>query len=222
MGASSACCMLATAHDDFGWDLIWSRMTHELFWRKELAMIRSKRTLIATALVFVAAACSDQNELMFNDLPISAASVHLKGGVNAEPSYVDGGLTLHATGELTGLGKGGALITLNATADPSTICVEGGNENPEPISVSVSQAIPEDEITNGNTPFAVTTQTPDAEILAQDCGSTSETEEIEDLLWTSATITVEKPVGTVVLVISCEFAPPTSNGAVRREDVTCF
>ena len=41
----------------------------------------------------------------------SASSVHLKGGKNAEPTFTDGGLTLRATGELSGLGNGDVLVT---------------------------------------------------------------------------------------------------------------
>jgi len=37
--------------------------------------------------------------------PASAASVHLKGGANAEPSFLDTGLSLTASGKLAGLGN---------------------------------------------------------------------------------------------------------------------
>jgi hypothetical protein len=190
-------------------------------------MMRSKTTLMAVALGFLLAACSDQNELMFNDLPISASSVHLKGGANAVPSFTDGGLTLNGAGALSGLGNGDVLITLNATANVTSTCTnQGGNQapgqNPAPINVSGGQAIPEDEIKNGTTPFSVTTLAPETIIPgAPDCPNTNWTEQIDDLLFTSATLTVEQPVGTVVLVLSCTFSPPTTNGAVRRQDVTC-
>ena len=42
----------------------------------------------------------------------SASSVHLKGGANAEPSFFDNGLSLSASGELSGLGNGDVLVTL--------------------------------------------------------------------------------------------------------------
>jgi hypothetical protein len=190
-------------------------------------MMRSKTTLTAVTLGFLLAACSDQNELMFNDLPISASSVHLKGGANAVPSFTDGGLTLNGAGALSGLGNGDVLITLDATANVTSTCTnQGGNQapgqNPAPINVSGGQAIPEDEIKNGTTPFSVTTLAPETIIPgAPDCPNTNWTEQIDDLLFTSATLTVEQPVGTVVLVLSCTFSPPTTNGAVRRQDVTC-
>jgi hypothetical protein len=45
---------------------------------------------------------------------VQAASVHLKGGKNAEPAFFDGGLYLQATGALSGLGNEDVLITLTA------------------------------------------------------------------------------------------------------------
>lgn len=156
-----------------------------------------------------------------------ASSVHLKGGKNAEPAFNDGGLTLNAAGALSGLGNGDVLVTLAATADVTATCTnQGGNQapgqNPAPISVTGSQAIPEDEIKNGNTPFNVTTDPPVTPIPgAPDCPNPNWTEEITDLSFTSATITVEQPAGTIVLTVSCTFGAPTSNGAVPGGNVTC-
>lgn len=184
------------------------------------------RTLLATALAFLAtAACSEQ--VTFDDLPMNAGRVHLKGGANAEPSFFDGGLALSGSGELAGLGNGDVLVTLNATANVAATCTNQGShqapgQNPAPISVTGSQAIPEGEVKNGTTPFSVATVPPDPVIPgARDCPNTNWTELIENLLFTSATITVEQPVGTVVLVVSCSFSPPTSDGAVPKQDVSC-
>src|SRR5262245_66502958 len=62
----------------------------------------------------------------------SASSVHLKGGKNAEPTFTDGGLTLRATGELSGLGNGDVLVTLTATADVTATCSNPGKPNEAP------------------------------------------------------------------------------------------
>jgi hypothetical protein len=56
---------------------------------------------------------------------------------------------------------------------------------------------------------------------APDCANPNWTEEITDLSFTSATITVEQPFGTVVLTVNCTFEPPTTNGAVPRAQVAC-
>lgn len=158
---------------------------------------------------------------------VFASSVHLKGGKNAKPSFTDGGLTLNAASELSGLGNGDVLVTLTATADVTSTCTNnGGNpspgQNPAPITVAGSQAIPASEIKNGTTPFSVITQPPDPVIPgAPDCSNPNWTESIDDLRFTSAVITVEQPVGTLVLTVSCTFSTPTSNGAVPGSRVTC-
>jgi hypothetical protein len=158
-----------------------------------------------------------------------AASVHLKGGKNAEPSFTDNGLSLAASGDLAGLGNGDVLVTLTATADVTSSCINPGSgehrppgQNPAPITVTGSQAIPEEEIKNGTTPFSVATLAPAPTIAgAPDCPNTSWTETIDDLSFTSATITVEQPPGTVVLTVSCTFSSPTSNGPVPGGQVSC-
>lgn len=158
---------------------------------------------------------------------VFASSVHLKGGKNAKPSFTDQGLSLNAAGELSGLGNGDVLITLEATADVTSTCTnQGGNpspgQNPAPITVSGSQAIPAGEIKNGTTPFNVTTTPPNPIISgAPDCPNSNWTESITDLAFTSATITVEQPLGTVVLTVVCTFDPHTSNGSVPGGTVSC-
>ena len=160
--------------------------------------------------------------------PAAAASVKLKGGKNAEPAFTDDGLTLTADGELSGLGNGDVLITMEATADVVSTCTnQGGNaapgQNPAPITVLGSVAIPEEEVKNGNTPFLVYTIAPDPIIPgAPDCPNTNWTETIDDLAFTSATITVEQPEGTVVLVVDCVIDPPSSDGPISKNDVTCI
>lgn len=156
-----------------------------------------------------------------------ASSVHLKGGANAEPNFVDQGLTLNTASSLAGLGNGDVLVTVTAQADVTATCTnQGGNQapgqNPAPVTVSGSQTIPEEEIKNGNVSFNVTTIAPVTPIPgAPDCPNPNWSEEITDLSFTSATITVEQPAGTLVLTVACTFSGPTSNGAVNGNDVSC-
>ncbi len=160
-------------------------------------------------------------------IPVGAANVHLKGGKNAEPAFYDGGLYLQATGELAGLGYEDVLIKIVAQADVTSTCTnQGGNQapgqNPAPLTVMGSQAIPKEELKNGNTPFAVMTMAPDPIIPgAPDCPNPNWTESIDDLAFTTAVITVEQPEGTVVLTVSCVFSPPTSDGTVSKGEVSC-
>jgi hypothetical protein len=156
-----------------------------------------------------------------------AASVHLKGGRNAEPAFTDQGLSLSASGDLAGLGGGDVVVSMDATANVTSTCTnQGGNQapgqNPAPITVSGATRIPASEIKNGNTPFAVDTVPPPAVIAgAPDCPNSNWTERIEDLAFTSAVIVVEQPEGTTVLTVTCSFSPPTSDGAVPAGTVTC-
>jgi hypothetical protein len=154
-------------------------------------------------------------------------SVHLKGGANSTPTFMDQGLTLNAAAALAGLGNDDVVVTLTATADVTATCTnQGGNlppgQNPAPVTVSGSQSIPAEEIKNGNTPFNVTTVAPVTPIPgAPDCPNPNWQEDIADLSFTTATITVEQPAGTLVLTVNCTFSEPTTNGAVPRQNVTC-
>lgn len=165
----------------------------------------------------------------FGASPGLASSVHLKGGKNAEPAFTDNILTLAASGELSGLGNGDVLVTITATANPIATCQNPGNgehfpagQNPAPVTVTGSVSIPEEEIKNGTTPFAVETDPPVTRVPdAPDCPNSSWIEEIIDMQFTSAIITVEQPVGTLVLTVTCSIDPPSSNGAVPARDVSC-
>ncbi len=157
-----------------------------------------------------------------------ASNVHLKGGPKAEPSFTDNGLTLSASGDLAGLGNADVLITITAVADPTGLCTNPGDQskvpgqNPAPVEVTGSVSIPASEIKNGNTPFVVTTDAPASPIPgAPDCPNPGWTETITDMAFTSATITVEQPEGTVVLTVSCTFSSPTSDGPVPGANVSC-
>ncbi|MEW6268650.1 MAG: hypothetical protein AB1689_05055 [Thermodesulfobacteriota bacterium] len=152
-------------------------------------------------------------------------SVHLKPP-NRNPSFTDLGLALQAAGNLAGLGNGDVVVTLTAQADVTAVCANRGRneppgQNPAPITVTGAQAIPEEEIKNGNVSFNVQTRSPVTPIPgAPDCPNPNWTESITDLAFTSALIVVEQGM-QVVLEVSCVFASPTDNGAVPSAEVTC-
>jgi hypothetical protein len=157
------------------------------------------------------------------------ASVHLKGGANAEPTFTDLGLTLSASGELAGLGNEDVLITPTATGQPTATCgnpgantFEAPGQNPAEVTLTGTEGIPASEVKKGFTPFSVMTEALATPIEgAPDCPNSSWTETITDVAFTSATITVEQPPGTVVLTVNCTFSSPTSDGEVPSGDVTC-
>ena len=102
----------------------------------------------------------------------------------------------------------------------------GGNQapgqNPADISVTGSASIPATEIKNGNTPFSVVTVSPGPVIPgAPDCPNPNWTELIEDLSFYEATLTVQQPAGVTVLVVTCTIDPPSEDGNVPKQDVSC-
>ena len=157
----------------------------------------------------------------------SAANVHLKGGKKAEPTFYDDGLILSVSGALSGLGNGDVLITLEARGMPTATCTnQGGNQapgqNPAEVVLTGTTSIPEEEIKNGNTPFYAETLGPVTPVIgAPDCPNPNWTEDIVDVAFTSATITVEQPAGTVVLFVACSIFPASSDGQISSRYVDC-
>ena len=184
-------------------------------------MKRASRIGIATCVCLLALAMAMTSVL--------GSSVHLKGGQKAKPSFNDLGLQLRATGELTGLGFGDVNIDMTATADVKSTCTnQGGNQapgqNPAPITVKGSTSIANNQIKNGNVPFTVTTNAPTTPVPnAPGCPNNNWREDINDLLFRTATITVEQPAGTgnIVLTVDCTFSPPTTGGQVPSGNVAC-
>jgi hypothetical protein len=179
-------------------------------------MIRKLRTemIVGGLLMLLATAAYAQN-------------VHLKPP-KSDPSFIDQGLTLKTSGTLAGLGNGDVVIDMLAHANATAICTNPGGgtqppgQNPAPVTVGGQTVIPAAEIKNGTTSFTVTTTAPTSPIAgAPGCPNVNWTEEITDLLFTDATITVQQPAGTTVLTVSCTFSPATSNGSVPGNTVTC-
>jgi len=158
-----------------------------------------------------------------------AANVHFKGGSHAGPSFRDNGLTLSSTGALAGLGNENIVIRLSATGNPTGTCGNPGTnefqapgQNPAPVTLTGTQAIPASKIKNGEVSFDVGTQGPVTPVPgAPDCPNRRWVERITDVAFTSATLTVEQPAGTVVLQVTCTFNPATSNGPVPSRNVSC-
>lgn len=192
----------------------------------------TKTTLgsILMATLFAVAGCAIESDdaTLGEETVEQDSNVHLKGGPRAKPSFVDHGLTLGASGDLSGLGNADIVVTLNAMAKPIASCTNPAGQtqppgqNPAPVAVTGSVAIPASEIKNGTVHFTVATTAPATPIAgAPDCPNPNWTEAITDMKFSSATIAIEQPVGTIVLSVACTFTPETRNGAVAASQVTC-
>jgi hypothetical protein len=186
-----------------------------------------KRRIATAALVFVAFALLAQ--------PALAQNPHLKG--RNPVAFTDNILTLTATVSYAGLGNFDTLQVLDATAQPTADCVNPGTgehrppgQNPAEVDVTGSTAVPAGDIKNGNVTITTTTTPPVTPIAgAPDCPNANWTENITDMAFTSATISLfqdsnENGVfdpGELVLTVNCTFSPPTSNGSVPNSGFTC-
>jgi hypothetical protein len=163
-----------------------------------------------------------------------AQNPHLKG--RNPVLFVDNGLTLTATVTYAGLGNFDTLQNLSATANPTATCTNPAGatqppgQNPAEVNVTGSTAVPAGDIKNGNVTIATTTNAPVTPIPgAPDCPNPQWTENITDMAFTSATITLfqdsnENGIfdpGELVLTVSCTFSSPTSNGPVPSSGFTC-
>lgn len=130
-----------------------------------------------------------------------AANVHFVNG----PTFTDNGTTLTTTGKLAGLGNGDIRITVAVTgiATKITCTNPGGNQAPgqnKPgVTASGSQTISRDEIKNGTVTIKVTTLEP-AQLTPKQagCPNNNWTAKIDDVKFSSATITVVQGGQTVL------------------------
>lgn len=150
------------------------------------------RVLKATLLGVVAAVAATSVAL--------AANVHFKDG----PVFTDEGTTLSASGALAGLGNKDVTITLTAvgTASDITCTNKGGKvapgQNKPKVTTLGQQSIPVTEIKNGNVSFDLETAEPFVTAKQAGCPNNNWTATVNDVEFTSATITVVQG-GKVVL-----------------------
>jgi hypothetical protein len=144
-----------------------------------------------------------------------AANVHFKHG---SPVFSDQGLSLNASGSLTGLGNGDVVITVTVNnAQPVATCTNPSGktqppgQNPARATLTGVEALPGSDIKNGNLAFSVSTGTPVTPIPgAPDCPGSNWTEDVTDVIFfgltnpaATATITVYQPCTDTEPPISC-------------------
>jgi hypothetical protein len=144
----------------------------------------------------------------------------------SEPRFLDLGVSLFSRQPIEGLPATRGIVTLIAEANVAAECTNPGGGSravtAEPIEVAGFQRIFRKAINNGEFRMRIVTIPPDADIDgAPDCPSDKWTETITDLLFTSAILTVQQPIGHTVLTTSCAFTPPTANGRIPAANVIC-
>lgn len=154
-----------------------------------------KRFPILLVSLLALGACSDGVTTFDDGVDPSFAKVKLKGGQKAGVSFQMTDRVLTAMGQLTGVGKGDGLITLSATpswaAGCSGVTVEG--------EIRVASD-PYEFINNGSVHFTMSTVDPyESNQTPSSWGCATEITSPPVLTFTSATITVEQPIGNVVL-----------------------
>ena len=130
-----------------------------------------------------------------------AANVHFVNG----PTFTDNGTTLTVTGKLAGLGNGDLEITVSTVGTATKITCENpagklapGQNKPRVNSIG-TQKVKSTEIKNGTVTIKVTTAQP-AQLTAKEagCPNNNWTATIDDVKFTSATITVVQGGQTVL------------------------
>ena len=129
-----------------------------------------------------------------------AANVHFVNG----PTFTDNGTTLTTTGKLAGIGNQDLKVTVSVTgiATKITCTNPGGNQAPgqnKPgVTASGTQTITRDEVKNGTVRINVTTLEP-AQLTPKQAGCPNNrwTADIDDVDFTSATITIVQGGETV-------------------------
>jgi hypothetical protein len=138
-----------------------------------------------------------------------AANVHFKK--SPALTFTDNGTSLSASGALTGLGNGDVVITLTATGTPTATCTnpagatQPAGQNPVDVTLTGVQAFPSGQIKNGNLAFTnVSTGSPASPVAgAPECPNPNWTEDITDVTFHSATITVYQPCTDTSPPIDC-------------------
>jgi hypothetical protein len=190
-------------------------------------LIVSSLLVFSVSLAGCAAPTDEASALRPVDGVEPQAAVHSKGGKRAVPAFADGGLTLSATGALSGLGNADLYVRLIAEGAAYSTCVNPSGatqppgQNPADVTLSGTQAIPASEIKNGTVQFSLSTGAPASPIAgAPGCPNPQWTQTIDDVSFSSALITVEQG-GATVFSLSCAFSPSTADGPVATQTVSC-